>query len=83
MPRPLTAGLSCAVCGTHVDIATPFSWQCPSATALDRHHAGLRPQQRGSPARGGASRSWRSAFLAWDSFAAANGMTEFARRARR
>lgn len=41
-------GLTCSVCGTHVDIATSFSWKCPNATASDRQHvlrfeAGIEP----------------------------------------
>jgi threonine synthase len=28
----------CAVCGTTVDIVTPFAWRCPRASPDDRHH---------------------------------------------
>jgi threonine synthase len=31
-------GLTCSVCGTHVDIVAPLSWKCPNATDADRHH---------------------------------------------
>ena len=30
--------LRCAVCGTTVDIATPFAWKCPNAIADDPYH---------------------------------------------
>lgn len=79
----MTPGLRCAVCGAHVDIATPFSWRCPNATALDRRHAlqfvDGAPVDVDEDGRGpfGRFRPW----LAWDSFAAANGMTEAARAA--
>ena len=31
-------GLTCSVCGSHLDIAAPLSWKCPNATDADRHH---------------------------------------------
>jgi threonine synthase len=72
----------CAVCGAHVDIAVPLAWRCPRATDDDRHHA-LRfvdgptePLDEG-PGPFGRFRRW----LAWDSFAAANAMTDAARAA--
>ncbi len=33
-----TTGLTCSVCGSHLDIASPLSWKCPNATDTDRHH---------------------------------------------
>ena len=77
----LVAGWSCAVCGEHVDIAEPLVWRCPNATDDDRHHA-LQIVQSIAPLRGGDDVNPFVAFqryLAWDSFAAANGMTESAR----
>ena len=73
----------CAVCGEHVDIATPFVWRCPNATDTDRHHA-LQLVQGIAPLRGDDDPNPFVAFrryLAWDGFAAANGMTEAARTA--
>ena len=83
MERPLASGWSCAVCGAHVDIAEPLSWRCPNATDGDRHHA-LQLVQGISPLRGTDDPNPFVAFrpyLAWDGFAAANGMTESARTA--
>ena len=83
MQSPLAAGWSCAVCGAHVDIATPMSWVCPNATALDRHHT-LQLVQGIAPLRGSDDPNPFVAFrpyLAWDSFAAAHGMTDAARTA--
>ena len=34
----MIAGWRCAVCGTTVDIAQPFAWRCPRATADDPYH---------------------------------------------
>ncbi len=83
MDRPLAAGWVCAVCGAHVDIATPMAWRCPNATDTDRRHA-LQLVQGIAPLRGGNDSNPFVAFrpyLAWDSFAAAAGMTEAARSA--
>lgn len=73
----MIAGLRCAVCGTTVDIATPFSWRCPNATADDPYHvlhilegAG-RPEPLDSPNPFVRYGPW----LAWWAFARANGMT--------
>lgn len=77
------AGWSCAVCGTHVDIAAPLIWRCPRASASDPHHA-LQLVQGIAPLRGSRDPNPFVAFqsyLAWDSFAAANEMTEAARGA--
>ena len=44
-------GWRCAVCGATVDIATPYPFTCPRATAADRHHV-LHPLTVGpEPAR--------------------------------
>ena len=83
MDMPLAAGWTCAVCAAHVDIAEPFSWRCPNATDADRHHT-LQLVQAITPLRGGDDPNPYLAFrgyLAWDNFAAANGMTETARTA--
>ena len=34
----VVTGLTCSVCGTQANIATPFTWKCPQSTATDRHH---------------------------------------------
>jgi threonine synthase len=81
-PRPLTAGWTCSVCDAHVDIAEPLSWRCPNATIDDRHHA-MRLVQSMAPLRADAERNPFLAFqryLAWDGFAASNGMDADARR---
>src|SRR4051794_5245632 len=81
MALGLVAGWSCVVCGKHVDIAEPFVWRCPNATDDDRHHA-LQMVQSIAPLRGSDDANPLLAFrryLAWDSFAAANGMTDAAR----
>ncbi len=78
-----TAGLVCAVCSAHVDIATPLSWRCPNATATDRRHA-LAFVTDNAPVHRIVGTDPLAAFrpfLAWDSFAAANGMSERARDA--
>jgi threonine synthase len=83
MERPLASGWSCAVCGKHVDIAEPLIWRCPNASDTDRHHA-LQLVQGIAPLRGSDDPNPFVAFrrfLAWDSFAAAHGMTETARTA--
>lgn len=81
MDTPLVSGWVCAVCGTTVDIASPFSWRCPRASSTDPHHT-LQLVQPISPLRGGDDANPFIAFrryLAWDSFAVANGMSEEAR----
>lgn len=83
MERPLAAGWQCRVCGASVDIAVPFTWQCPNATATDRHHA-LRLVQVKAPVRQGGQANPFLAFrpyLAWDGFVAAHGLTAAARDA--
>ena len=83
MDLPLAAGWVCAVCGARVDIAEPLSWRCPNATAADRHHS-MQLVQAISPLRGGDDPNPFVAFrsyLAWDSFAAAHGVTHEARTA--
>ncbi|MFN8022807.1 MAG: PLP-dependent lyase/thiolase [Acidimicrobiales bacterium] len=82
MERPLVAGWRCAVCGAHVDIATPLAWRCPRA-GDDRHHVlelvqGLAPlRSTGDPNPFVGFRR----YLAWDSYAAALGLTDAARDA--
>jgi threonine synthase len=81
--RPLASGWSCEVCGKHVDIAEPLIWRCPNASDTDRHHA-LQLVQGIAPLRGTKDSNPFVAFrpfLAWDSFAAAHGMTDTARTA--
>jgi threonine dehydratase len=83
MDAPLAAGWVCAVCDAHVDIAEPFSWRCPNATPGDRHHA-MQLVQAIAPLRGDEDPNPFVAFrrfLAWDSFAAAHGLTDAARTA--
>ena len=77
------AGWSCRVCGAFVPISAPFSWRCPAVTAASPHHA-LRLVQAPAPLRARAAANPFRAFqryLAWDAFAAANGMSKD-RRAR-
>ncbi|MEP7203126.1 MAG: PLP-dependent lyase/thiolase [Ilumatobacteraceae bacterium] len=75
------AGWSCAVCTAHIDIAEPLVWRCPNATDADPHHA-PRLVHGIAPLRGTDDHNPLIAFrpyLAWDCFAAANGLTEAAR----
>ncbi|MEP7045464.1 MAG: PLP-dependent lyase/thiolase [Ilumatobacteraceae bacterium] len=78
---PLAAGWSCAVCGRHVDIAEPLVWKCPNATEVDSHHALQLVQGAGRSVGGDDPNPFVAyrPYLAWDSFAAAHGMTEGAR----
>ncbi len=73
----MIVALRCPVCGTTVDISTPFAWRCPRATTHDPHHvlhlleAGAAPELLASDnpfVRFGPR-------LAWWQFARANGMT--------
>jgi threonine dehydratase len=74
------AGWRCAVCGTAVDVATPYPFACPRATVADRLHV-LHPRELGGLAdplddpnpfvRYGPR-------LAWWAFARSHGMTEAA-----
>ena len=60
-------GWRCAVCGTTVDIATPYPFTCPRATPADRHHVlhpldGRRrwPRRSTTPTRSSPTgRAWR------------------------
>jgi threonine dehydratase len=84
------AGWACAVCGRHVDVATPFPWRCPNATSDDPYHV-LRLVERplatdpalpgGAPPTGARTFDRYGPRLAWWAFARANGMTEDACRA--
>jgi threonine dehydratase len=71
-------GYRCAVCGARVDVATPFPWRCPNATATDPYHVlhladdGVVPDAIDDPnpfVRYGPR-------LAWWSFARAHGMSD-------
>jgi threonine dehydratase len=76
----LILALRCAVCGTTVDIATPYPFVCPNATAADRHHV-LHPLTTGTEPPPGDDPNPFVAYgprLAWWAFARANGMTEAA-----
>ena len=80
-------GWKCAVCGAEVGIAQPFSWHCPRATEVDRHHAPQlvqQPVQELAPLRSSGDANPFVAFrryLAWDAFAAAAGMSDASREA--
>jgi threonine synthase len=71
------------VCGASVDIAEPLVWRCPNAVGDDRHHslalvqaeAPLEASDRTNPFLA------HRGHLAWDSFAAALGLTTSARDA--
>ena len=80
---PIVRGLRCAACGARVDIATPLTWRCPNAKGNDRHHV-LLIESDVAPLRRTKHTNPFVAFrryLAWDAFAAANGMDEPARDA--
>ena len=75
---PIVRGLRCAACGTRVDIAAPLTWRCPNAVGNDRHHV-LLIESDVAPLRRTKHANPFIAFrryLAWDAFAAANGMSE-------
>ena len=75
---PIVRGLRCAACGSRVDIATPLTWRCPNAKGNDRHHV-LLIESDVAPLRRTKHTNPFIAFrryLAWDAFAAANGMSE-------
>jgi threonine synthase len=79
------SGWRCAVCGTTVDIATPFAWRCPQARPDDRHHV-LHPVESPAGAHGGGVPDSQldsddpnpyvrfGRRLAWWSFARSNGL---------
>jgi threonine synthase len=78
---PIVQGFRCEVCGATVDIATPMSWRCPNSSAVDRHHV-LSIVQRTTELRDTGEANPFLGFrshLAWDSFAAARGLTVSAR----
>jgi threonine synthase len=73
-------GWRCAVCGTDVDVATPYAFTCPRATPTDRHHV-LHPRTVGAepPPLDDANPFVRyGPRLAWWAFARSHGMTEAA-----
>ncbi len=74
-------GWRCAVCGATLPIAAPFSWRCPNSTAADHRHV-LQIVSSGPVAPAVDDPNSFVAFrhrLAWDAFAAANGMDDAAR----
>ena len=76
-------GWRCAVCAATVDIAEALVWRCPNAADDDRQHA-LQPvpSPLPLPSQRTGDRNPYLAFrerLAWDGFAAANGLTDDAR----
>ncbi len=76
----MVLGWVCRVCGAEVDVATPFSWTCPSASPEDPHHV-LRLVDDGVEAEviDDANPFVRFARRsAWFAFALANGMSESA-----
>lgn len=68
----------CASCGARVKISQPLSWRCPNASDADRHHVLLLDEPL-RPLRGNGDDnpyiSFRT-YLAWDSFAAAHGLSD-------
>ena len=81
--RPPVLGFVCAVCAAHFDIAQACSWRCPRATDTDRHHVLRIVELPGTPRIVGESDPFLAfrRSLAWDAFAAANGVTDAARDA--
>ena len=69
MDLPLVAGWRCAVCGAHVDIATPLAWRCPTAVGDDRHHALELVQAMPALRSAGDDNTFLGLrrYLAWDS----------------
>ncbi|MFM7898689.1 MAG: hypothetical protein ACKO97_06975 [Actinomycetota bacterium] len=66
-----------------MNIATPLTWRCPNAKGNDRHHV-LLIESDVAPLRRTKHTTPFIAFrryLAWDAFAAANGMSEHDRDA--
>jgi threonine synthase len=80
---PLIAGWQCQVCGAQTDIAEPFTWRCPNAAGGDHHHAPALIQSIAPLRAAGDANPFIAyrRYLAVDSFAAANGMTDVARAA--
>ena len=77
----MIAGWRCAVCATTVDIAEPFTWRCPRATADDPYHVLHLVDVDASVPPDDADIDTDNPFLrygprlAWWAFARANGMT--------
>ena len=68
----------CAVCGAETPVTAPFGWRCPGSSDTDRQHAPLLVQPI-APLRSTGDTNPFIAFrryLAWDSFAAAGGMSD-------
>ena len=74
---PVVTGLRCAVCGATQSIGAPFTWKCPAHTP-ERPHL-LRFERQIAPLRAiddaNPFVSFRR-YLAWDAFAAANGVSD-------
>ena len=74
----MIVGWRCAVCGTTVEIATPYAFTCPRSSPADRHHVlhpltvGPEPDRLDDPNPFVAY----GPRLGWWQFARANGMTE-------
>lgn len=77
----VAVGWRCAACGERVEISQPMAWRCPNATDADRHHVLLLDEPL-RPLRGTGDDnpfiSFRN-YLAWDSFAAAHGLSDLQR----
>ena len=73
----MIAGLRCAVCAATVDIAEPFPWRCPNATADDPYHVLHILEGAGRPEVIDAPNPFvrYGPLMAWWAFARANGMT--------
>jgi len=78
----MIADWRCAVCGTSVDIAEPFAWRCPQASAADPYHVlhlldvdGSVPDDADIGADDDNPFLRYGPRLAWWAFARANGMT--------
>jgi len=72
----VVTGMRCAVCGTTVGIEQALTWKCPGAAPGDPHL--LRFERRLAPLRAIDDPNPFIAFrpyLAWDAFAAANGLS--------
>ncbi len=85
----MITGFRCAVCGTSVDVATPFAWRCPHATPTDPYHVlhiveahshdqGPRDQPFDQPVDHPNPFVRYGPRLVWWAFARSNGMTDAA-----
>jgi len=78
---PVVSGWRCAVCDATTPIDQALSWSCPHATGDDRHHAPQIVQRIAPLCSGGYANPFVAfrRYLAFDAFAAANGMAVEAR----